>query len=448
MLRSVQTDLAERRARADPGTAGDAAAKRRPRKRLCIVGGGSISQNPRVVKEADALTQAGYDVIVLFVQHFEWARALDRRFLEGVKWRSDIVEALPSVGGRQRRAASALQLLLFGQLCRWTMRFPAPELAYARYFLPLLRRAIRHRADLYIGHYAASLPVVACAAAWNGAKFAFDFEDFHRGEATPGAAARLIAGLEDRYLPAASLLTAASWGIAEEVANTTGLPAPATVLNVFPWADRARLPAQKPRPQDSALSLYWFSQIVGLDRGLQDAIGALALMRAPVELHIRGADANGSIEALRRHAQEGGVLERIHFHPPLAPAELLADAAIHDVGLCLEVPATRNRNVCVTNKVFVYMLAGLAIAASRTRGHMDVLNAAPDAGLCYDSGDAAALAAMLDRYAADRLLLAGAKAAALAAARERWNWERESKLVVAAVDRLFAQSCAEAIAPS
>src|SRR6202043_1631649 len=110
------------------------------------------------------------------------------------------------------------------------MRFPIVELAYSRYFFPLLRRAIRHRSDLYIGHYTGSLPVVAWAARRTGAKFGFDFEDFHRAETYPvkpeSLPIRLIAALEDRYLPAASFITAASWGIAEEVAKATGLPEP------------------------------------------------------------------------------------------------------------------------------------------------------------------------------------------------------------------------------
>lgn len=399
-----------------------------------------------MVKEADALAAAGYDVVVLFVQHFEWARALDRKILQGARWRANVVDASATARGRCRQLASALQLFLFGRFCGWTMRFPVPELAYSRYFLPLLWRAIRCRGDFYIGHYAASLPVVACAAARNGVKFGFDFEDFHRGETkagAPGDQSELIAALEDRYLRSAYSITAASRGIAEEVAKAAGIPKPTTVLNVFPWSDRSRLSASRQGQPKAILSLYWFSQIVSLDRGLHDVIGAMALMRNPVELHIRGGDANGSIRVLRRYAQERHVCERVRFYSPVPPAELLAAAAIHDIGLCLEVPATPNRDICVTNKIFLYLLAGLAVVVSRTRGHMDVLNAAPGIGSCYDSGNIVQLAAILDRYAADDALLEDGKAAALAAARERWNWERESRLVINSIDRLFSEPCVE-----
>jgi glycosyltransferase involved in cell wall biosynthesis len=167
-------------------------------------------------------------------------------------------------------------------------------------------------------------------------------------------------------------------------------------------------------------------------------------MRECAELYVRGNSLDDSIEDLRRLAEQKGVGGRVHFHPIVAPDELLASAVVHDVGLCLEVPVTTNRDVCITNKIFFYMLAGLAIVASRTRGQSDVLNVTPEVGFLYKSGDIRALAVILDRYAADRALLARNKANALAAARDRWNWERESETIVDIVDRLFAVAPAHA----
>lgn len=384
------------------------------------------------------LAAAGHDVVVLFLQHYEWSRAIDRQIIERAKWRAEIVDVAPSAAGRLRRWLSGLQVFLFRRLCRGTLRFPVAELAYSRYFLVLLRRAIRQRCDLYIGHYTGSLPVVAWAARRTGAKFAFDFEDFHRGEAgaieEEDLSNKLVRVLEDRYLPAASFVTAASWGIGEYVAKTTGLPVPTTVLNVFPWADRAGMPAPRPRPPNSVLALYWFSQVVSLDRGLQDVINAMALMRAPAELHIRGSEAGNAVDILRALAQERGVAERVHFHPIVPPDALLADAAGYDIGLGLERRTPLNRDICITNKIFLYMLAGLAVVASRTRGHDDVIKLCPEAGFIYPSGDAAALAAILDGLAQDPKLLERTKSAALAAARDRWNWEYESRFVAAAVE--------------
>ena len=86
-------------------------------------------------------------------------------------------------------------------------------------------------------------------------------------------------------------LTAAVGIASDKVAAMHGIAEPHTVLNVFNWADRAQLHVLDPR---APLSLYWFSQIVGLDPGVADAIQALAYVGEPVVLHIRGAADGGS----------------------------------------------------------------------------------------------------------------------------------------------------------
>jgi glycosyltransferase involved in cell wall biosynthesis len=409
----------------------------RERKRICIVGYGEISQNPRVVKEADALCDSGYDVVVLFAQHAEWPVALDQRILDRAKWRGHAIEIWPS-GARRRilRLLLKARVAFFRKLSTLSTYAPFAELAYSRFLLEQLWLAVRARADLYIGHYPQSLPVVAWAARLTGARYSFDFEDFHLGETQADALThRLLTVVESRYLRKACLITTSSWGIAREIARTHGLVEPITILNVFRWADRAQqLPAEAPRVGQRPLSLYWFSQIVSLDRGLQDVIRAMQCLHEPVELHIRGS-ASAQVKAeLMAVAQRCGVAGRIRFLDPVPPDDLLGSAAEHDVGLCLEVPVTCNRDICITNKMFLYMLAGLAVVASRTRGQAEVLEISPDVGFLYESGDHHALANIIERLARNHDLLAHTKTRALVAARERWNWERESQTLLTAVN--------------
>lgn len=415
----------------------------RRRKRICIVTNAPISQNPRVVKEADALSAAGYDVFVLFAQHAEWTRALDQRILNLAKWRGHAIEIWP-IGTRRRvrRIMLATRLSTFRLLSKIWKGFPISELAYSRFLPEQLWFAVRLHADLYIGHNPQSLPVVAWAARLTRAKFGFDFEDFHLGEAEASNAGalsnRLLAVIEHRYLCKACLRTASSWGIAREVARVHGFAEPLTVLNVFNWADRTKIAStQVGQPRRDQLSLYWFSQIVGLNRGLQDAIRAMGRVREPVVLHIRGAATREVKSKLMAIAQRCGVEGRIFFLDPIPPEDLLAAAAEHDVGLCLEVPATANRDNCITNKIFLYMLAGLAVIASRTQGHAELLAISPNAGYLYESTDWEGLATLIQRLSQNRNLLEQTKAHALEAARFRWNWERESQALVAAVDRVI-----------
>src|SRR4051794_36649247 len=74
------------------------------RKRICIVTNAPISQNPRVVKEADALSAAGHDVTVVFAQHADWTRAFDESMVAKASWRAHAVEVWPSGLARRFRS--------------------------------------------------------------------------------------------------------------------------------------------------------------------------------------------------------------------------------------------------------------------------------------------------------------------------------------------------------
>ena len=133
------------------------------------------------------------------------------------------------------------------------------------------------KADLYIAHYPAALPAAAKSAARHGARYAFDAEDFHLGDLPDlpkhEHERRRLRAIEGAYLPRAAYVTAASPGIADAYVKGYGIKRPAVVLNVFPLS---RAPASTtPRGTvEPGPSLYWFSQTIGPDRGLEAAVAA------------------------------------------------------------------------------------------------------------------------------------------------------------------------------
>src|SRR5580692_5024949 len=58
--------------------------------RVCIVTSEQLSSNPRVVKEADALAEAGCEVRVVACQWMDWARREDAALLQDRAWRCQI----------------------------------------------------------------------------------------------------------------------------------------------------------------------------------------------------------------------------------------------------------------------------------------------------------------------------------------------------------------------
>jgi glycosyltransferase involved in cell wall biosynthesis len=135
-------------------------------------------------------------------------------------------------------------------------------------------------------------------------------------------------------------------------------------------------------------------------------------------------------------AERWGVAGCVNFHPVIDRDELFRSMADYDVGLALERPQNRNYSMTVTNKIFSYMLAGLAVAATETPGQREVMRQAPGAGLLYPAGDAKSLRAILEIWLGDRAKLREAQCASWEAARARFCWDVEQKSFL----KLFHQS--------
>jgi glycosyltransferase involved in cell wall biosynthesis len=386
--------------------------------RVTIVTSGNVSTSPRVVKEADALAGAGHAVRVVAVDALPDNGTRDLAVMAGRRWTLDRINL---------RRGDAIGFLHRASGAGWRTAAQHLGLAdrYVSRYLGLLTRAAAARpADLVIGHTLAGLPAAVRAAEQLAARAGFDIEDYHSGELPSerryDAERAIVTDVERRYLPRCARVTASAPGIADAVATRYGIPRPHVVLNTFPLAER---PAEAPRPRGAVPSLYWYSQVIGPGRGIEDAVAAVAMLDMPVELHLRGTLDPGFAEHVVGRP-------RVVLLPPVPPPELVARAAEHDIGLALEQPVTENRALCVTNKLFTYLLAGLAVIATDTPGQREVLDEAPGAAFLYPAGQPAILAERVKRLLADPVELAQFKSAAWTAADRRFNWEHESQSLV------------------
>jgi glycosyltransferase involved in cell wall biosynthesis len=290
----------------------------------------------------------------------------------------------------------------------------------------LVRVASAEPADLYYGGTTGALAATAEAARRRGVPYALDLEDFHTAEQDDSPAAwlahALAENIEERILRDAAFLTAGSPPMADAYARKYGVR-PIPINNTF------ALPASDPDLVPSAgdgLRLYWFSQTIGPGRGLEDAVRAMGLAGLSGELHLRGVPLRGYLERLRDLGRRGAPRLALVHHLP-ATTDPIDLARGYDVGLALEQAHVLNRAICRTNKSFVYMLAGVAVAYTDTPGQHDLALDLGDGALLYEPGDVETLAAGLARWARDKTLLARAKAAAWAAGRRRWHWEHPAE---------------------
>jgi glycosyltransferase involved in cell wall biosynthesis len=399
------------------------------------------------LKEADTLAGAGYEVSVVSAHCFAWTVPLDDAIERESLWRSESV---------QHHTNGFTPLLLhyvlrirnraFRELFKYTRASLIPELACSPALMEHLSIARRQRADLYIGHNLQSLPVVCRAARTTGALSAFDSEDLHCGEAedprAEGSRQALTEFIQKKYLGGCAYVSASSPGIAGELVKRYHIRRPNVVLNTFPLVEsgpRHDLPPDRSRRR-GPLSFYWFSQIIGLDRGLQDAIVAIGKLESRAELHCRGAVDESVRRQLLTLAEKTGSCDRVFLHPPVPPEQLPACAGQHDVGLCLETQRTVNHDLCISNKLFMYLASGLPIIATRTKGQSDIFAKTPGIGYLYDPGDIPGLVHIMNLLITDPDRLLEKKRAAVRAAKDRWNWSVDADKLLRVVNAAFTDT--------
>lgn len=397
------------------------------RKKVCLISQMHPSGNPRLVKEADALADAGYTVEVIAPDYSSQWRAADEEF-RGRAWR---IVARPRFGPESPRTTRILELsrrLAAGMATR-NLGLMHPVIARAAWHPvapALVTNAKSVKADLYIAHLVAALPAAAIAAGKHGTLYGFDAEDFHLGD--PPAAPefdhvrRLTREIEGRYLSGCAYMTAASPLISAAYRKTYGIPMPEVVLNVFPLARAIASPTAAGTAAPGP-SVYWFSQTIGPERGLECAVRAISMTQAKPHLYLRGNLATGYLHQLEQMASRGGVADRIHILPLARPSMMEHLASAYDIALSGEPGGTPNNQMALGNKLFSYMLAGLPIAMSATPAHVAFAPQLGRAAQIYSIDDPGSLAAVLDSWLGNADALAEARRVSWELGQQQFNWD-------------------------
>jgi glycosyltransferase involved in cell wall biosynthesis len=394
------------------------------RARVTVVTSGHLSTCPRMLKSADALIADGHDVRVIATRHEPWAIDADRDVAARRSWQAETIAYRRGEGAtywrsgaRYRAARAAVQII-------GPARAPLAIVsrAFGRVHTELVRAIAADPGDLIYGGTTGALAAIAEAAGRSRTPYGIDLEDFHSGDTSgPGAALvdALAARVERAVLPGAAFVTAGSEAIAGAYRTRDGVHA-TVIHNTFALPSR---PPEMSRVDPDRLRLYWFSQTIGPGRGLEDAV--LALGRAGVAAHLalRGRPQAGYLETLTTLASaHAPALEIVQLDP--APPDAMVDVARgYDVGLALEQMTPRNRQLCLTNKAFTYILAGMAVATTDTPGQHALGVDLGRAAALVPVGDIDALAAAFARWAADPAELECARRTAWSAATRRWHWE-------------------------
>lgn len=352
-------------------------------KSICLVTSGQPSANPRLVKEAIAFAKSGYLVTVIYCPLSPWADSFDEQLFQdypNITWKKvgyhPKKQKWSYLYARLRQKAYHFLYKILGNLFDFAVK------SCVLFSQELTKAATQSKAQLYIGHNLGALPAVVNAAKKNKAKAAFDFEDFHRGEAALTSLQSIKARqIEDKYAPYLSYATTAAPLITEAYQQLYPQVPFQTILNCF--SSKMIKPLQK-LPKNE-LRLFWFSQTIGKNRGIEDIIIAIGqLKNKKISLTLLGnvsLEVKEYLQALA--AKNNCTKEQIIWLNPVSLDQIVAIAAYCHIGIASELPHILNRDLCLTNKIFIYLLAGNAILYSSTRAQVKFYKEYNSTGFLY-----------------------------------------------------------------
>ena len=319
-----------------------------------------------MVKEADLLAEAGYEVIVIYEYWTDWATEVEKTLLPQKRWKAI------RVGGSPKSQIilywyTRIKFKLIRLLYKYFKLFP--EAAIARSANLLLSHAKKNAADLYIAHNLGALQIAVKASKFHQTKCGFDAEDFHRNENANDqnhSAVKLNTAIENRYIPMVDYLTASSPLTAAAYAKIFDRVCP-VILNVLPKTKEKQF-----FRNNSILKVFWFSQTIGGNRGIETIIDALNISDNKFELHLLGKVDFLYIDMLRNRLNKNK--SQLHFHAPIAPDQIPHFASQFDIGIASEIGFSINNNYALSNKIFTYIQTGLATIASDTPAQKDLIN--------------------------------------------------------------------------
>jgi glycosyltransferase involved in cell wall biosynthesis len=164
---------------------------------------------------------------------------------------------------------------------------------------------------------------------------------------------------------------------------------------------------------------------MGAGRPLGDLLAA-AEHADDTELTLRivGAD----YDELRREIARRGLDNCVHLAEPVAATALVDALAGFHVGLIINRPVTLTDELVVPNKLFEYLMAGLAVAVPRLPGMTPIVEG-ERVGVTFEPGRPDSLGAALTTLARDRTLLDELRVHARRAALDRYNAEAQSEIL-------------------
>lgn len=345
--------------------------------RILFITSTNLASNPRCRKEIGLAIELGIKVDYFAFHLTNWTKEKENEIQRELKG----VSATYIHAGRK----NFISWLISSAAERLLRRLPflikstaIVSIAVSRRSLQLLwsLRNIATTPDLIIAHNPGAFYPAYYLSKKLRVPFAVDVEDYHPGEGNNKVLANLSLRLQKVILPEAIYVSFAAPIIREKTIcslDEAGLKKDFVINNVFPGKE-FKIPEK--RGSADKLRVVWFSQNIDHSRGLEEIIPVIDKLKNNYELTLIGSINEDFYKTYIKGRSY------IRIIKSLGQRELHHKLSEFDIGLALETTsADENRNICLTNKIWAYLQAGLFIIASDTQAQSKFIQQFPEHGI-------------------------------------------------------------------
>jgi glycosyltransferase involved in cell wall biosynthesis len=366
----------------------------------------------RVLKEASALSQLGYAVLIFAL----WNSMMPQQ------------ERIDKVSVRRFNLRSR-------RLPKLRIFLP---IKFAECILHMVRIGVQERPDIVHAHDLDGLVVGYLIAWWTGSLLIYDshelWSDSSHKDRYPAWVVKIALAAERFMVRRTNRIITVSEGIAQVMEKCLGVDRPTVVRNVPERPSSANSPSLRHEfgiPPEATVLLYIGR--IGQKRGIELLLKAFIRLNDPgLYLIFLGSNALPSwMEVdVPPHA-----LPRILFHSPVPPRQVVALARDADIGVHPILGSSESHRLSLPNKIFEYIQAGLAVLVTDLP-EMSALVETRKVGRVFQDGDEDDLTRKISDMIKDRPLLETMREAARHASTDL-RWENEQKILLDMYAELF-----------
>ena len=381
--------------------------------------------DPRVMRDAIALVEAGYTVTIVDFERDRTKPAEED--IRGVHFKHIV---MPSYFTPARFKPWFLVKLVIVTI---------------RGIIQLLKV----QTDIYHAHVERAIPACYVAARLRNKPFIVDTPELTLTDPTYARWPRLnflarrlirhMVSYSDGYITASPLYL-------QELSKLFGAKEMTLILNVPPYQvamKNNRLRQHLELGPEVKIALY--QGYLQHDRQLDRFVRAATFLESNVVIVFLGSGPEEIVSELTSLIASEGVADRVKIVSAVPYDELLEWTASADIGLTASAPdQSLNNRLCLPNKFFEYLMAGLPVLSLQYDAIAEMIKRY-DVGKVISSVAPQDIGAAFNEMLADHEGLASMSSNALAVARQEFYWEKESQKLLHLYDEILSKRKAKQV---